>query len=138
MKKQLTLDEHRALGTALSKIRHELGGADRLNSFKLNSWTQRLLKRAARRIDRLRSKLDGLLFKQNPTCASPSIYYGHQEVSEELSIEALRVCLDYAVGEIINGKVPAPVLDLYLRCERTLFVMKLSIIDHPEDARGRS
>jgi hypothetical protein len=35
-------------------------------------------------------------------------------------------------------RLPVPVLDLYLRCWRSLHALKLSIIYHPEDARGRS
>lgn len=135
MKRILTVDEHRALGTELSILRNEIARADRLNLYKRNSITARKLLRAESMFDKLRCKLDGELFKWHPTEAKQSIYYGGEyrnepmwSLDQELWTERLR-----AVGDIINRKVSARVLDSYIRCDRALYSVVSELNKRPDD-----
>jgi hypothetical protein len=112
---RLTLDEHREVAGILARIRWRIENpnANVPNKFALHRETITRLKRAAKDIDKLRSKLEGLLLEQLPDVAEPLIYSPRQvdplpwdRISHEM----------FAVGRVINGAVPAPVIDLYLRC----------------------
>lgn len=135
MGRQLTLDEHRAIGATLAMIRYECGAADRLNEFKKGSLTHRRLHRVEKDIDRLRSRLEDLSLAQHGDAARPSVYYVNQPPREGHAVDALLDHLRYTVGDVINGKVRAAVIDLYLRIDRSLWSLKMAIADRPEDKR---
>jgi hypothetical protein len=135
-RKQLTLDEHRWLGGKLYMIHEQACNARFLNQFKKNSQTARRILRVDKDIARLRSALDNILFSQHPSEADTSYYYGQRERTEELSMDVLFYALRYDVGDVINGKVLAPTIDLYLRCDRSLFKLRFAITEYPEDCKG--
>lgn len=148
-KQKLTLDEHRRLGAELATIwwwlKDKLSrrrdksmqrATDRLNELEKGSPTHRRLLRVEKDIDRLRRKLDSLLAEQHPGVDGRSIYYGNRPAMEGRTLDALHVRLSYEVGTLVlTDRVPAPLIDLYLRCERSMFALKTSTADHPEDAR---
>jgi hypothetical protein len=134
---QLTLDEHRRLGITLRMISMECG-ADRLNKYKIQSETQRNLWRMLKAIDALRCALDGLMFQQHPE-AEPSIYYGCDHLVEMKGengrhVEELFGALG-VICQTINKKVPARILDLYIKCDRVLYSVCSSVRNRPEDIR---
>ena len=133
-KAELTPDEHRSIGIVLAMIQHELGS--KLNSFKKNSLTVRRILRTRTLIDRLRSKLDDLLLEQNPNAHTPSFYYGHERLSEGRTIDAMLVCLKEKVGDVISERVLVPIFKLYHELDQSLFMVKITIADHPEEQRA--
>jgi hypothetical protein len=75
----------------------------------------------AMQIDRLRSKLEDLLFKQYPDQASPAIYYGGTSAPANSGpLADVSAGLRQSVGSVINGRVPARIIDAYLRADRAL------------------
>jgi hypothetical protein len=119
-KPPLLLEEHRMIGIALARINRRLVGADTLNEFRRQRPIMRKLMKAAREIDKLRSKLDSLLFdKLAGRGATAAIYYGHQS-SNVMPWSAVREELE-AVRNIINGRIPARIMDLYLRCDHSMW-----------------
>ena len=117
---RMTLDEHRDAGAALAMIHNECAAADRLNQFKKGSRTSRTLLRIEKNIDRLRSRLETVSLTHYGDAAWPSLYFVNPPQREGHAAEVLRTHLRHRVGEIINGKVPVPIVDLYLRCDRSL------------------
>ena len=118
MRPRLTFDEHRKIGVTLWKISNKCSCAYTLNRYRKTS-TLSQIKRVARDINQLRCKLDDLLFEQLSDVATPAVYYGHKDnylMSWAEAVEGLNT-----VGDAINGKVPAKILDLYLRCDRRIY-----------------
>lgn len=118
---RLTLDEHREVANTLARIWKTFTDADALDVF----WQNLELPNAAiKDIYKLQSKLSGLLFELHPGVAVSSIYFPWQvdplpwdRVSHEM----------FAVGRVINGAVSAPIIDLYLRCERSTYDLLLYV-----------
>lgn len=118
MRPRLSVDEHHKIGVTLGRLSGKCSSAHTLNRYKKTS-TLSQIKRVARDIDQLRCKLDSLLFEQLPDVARPEIYYGDKDnhpMSWGDAVEELTT-----VGDTINGKVPAKIIDLYLRCDRQLY-----------------
>jgi hypothetical protein len=133
----LAIEEHRRLGTTLTMIRNELGSAERLNQFKKGSTTHRYMRRAEKVIDSLRCKLDSLVCKQYPNFETRPIYYGNPtHPREDYPAEALKLCLDHAVGDVINGRVPVAIIDQYIRGHHALHSLHIVMEDYPEDRRA--
>ena len=137
--KRLTIDEHRAVAAVLYEIR-DCFDAKALNKFKKSSETARRMWRALGQIDRLRSALDSLVSRQHPEGKDLTkvYYYGGSRSPfterPDLDADILLERLD-DVRKIINGRVPAPILDKYLRVDRALWALREAINDRPDDVR---
>ena len=134
MKLKLAANEHRAIGPALVILTRSVQSADVLNEFKRNRNILKRLRRAARGLEKLRCKLDSLMAEQHPAEFQPSVYYGPMERGVYWPLDALEGRLESDVGKVINSKVPARLLDLYLRCRLALHVLKLGVEDQRASA----
>ena len=132
MKLKLAVDEHCAIGPALVILTRSVQSADVLNEFKRSRDILKRLRRAGRELEKLRCKLDSLMAAQHPVEFQPLVYYGASNKDVHWPLDTLVGRLDSDVGEVINGKVPAALLDLYLRCQLALHVLKVGIEDQRE------
>ena len=133
MKLKLAASEHRTVGPALVILTRSVQSAGVLNEFKRSPDILRRLRRAARELEKLRCKLDSLMAEQHPAEFHPSVYYGARDKDVYWPLGALLDRLDSDVLEVIDGKVPAALLDLYLRCRLALHGLKIGL----EDQRAR-
>jgi hypothetical protein len=104
-----------------------------VNEFKRSPDILNRLRRASRQLEKLRCKLDTLMAQQHPAEFQPSVYYGVRDKDVYWPPDVLLDRLETDVGEVIDGKVPTPLLVLYLRCRLALHGLKVGI----EDQRAR-
>ena len=135
-RKQLTLDEHHWLGGKLNMIHEQACSPKFLKQFKKGSQTARRIARLDKDLARLRLSLENILYGQYPN--EPNCYRDRRFEGVELSMDVLRYSLEYDIGDVINRKVLARTLDLYLRCDRSLFALWFAIAEYPEDRRGQA
>jgi hypothetical protein len=122
--KNMTLDEHRAAGVALASILSECASADRL--------TSQSIRKIERTLNSLRSRLEDLSLRDYGDAAWPSLYYVNPPPRENVELNVLLTRLR-EVNAIINGKVPARVIDIYLRADRKLLLLAKN--DHVYDLK---
>jgi hypothetical protein len=132
----LDLNQHRVAGVALARISRELPAIFPIGKYKKSSPTNQRLRRLHRDVTKLRDGLNSLMNAQHPDVAAartdPRIYYDLQLKLEGLGAGALHELLESDVRETINGRVPARLLDVYLKIERSLYF--LSVTDCEGDA----
>ena len=117
----LTLDEHRQLSQVLANIRYDL--REHTGVYKKYSSTDNKLKKARSTLQQLAEHLEDLVVKDHPK--NTRFIYVSEGRSEGRSFDALYECLDKAVLKIINGRVPAKIIDQGLKCERVFWMLKI-------------
>ncbi len=134
----LTLDEHIALGRQLATLRREITSADRWNKYKKNCWTNYHLRKVEKEFNKVRSKQEDLLFKQLPAVARLDAYYcGPDWTYQGLSFASIHSAF-VSLMETVNDKVPAKVIDQWLKCERALWMLASVAPDYEaQDLRKR-
>jgi hypothetical protein len=131
----LTLDEHRRVGATLIMIRHECSAVELINQFRKGSHTWRRIQRTRKCFDQLLCQLDSLLCREHPG-ADFRIYYGNPIGSwQQRSMEDLREHMTHPVLDIINGRVPVRILDLWLKADCALSRLMITLEDSAPDIR---
>jgi hypothetical protein len=124
---RLTTIEHAAIGPAINAIRNTLDGPDLRKLTKRNRQMEQHRRKAARQVEHLRCKLDGLLYKQCPDATfPPSPYYGADAKTEPAELAAT---YDRDVLEPINGRVLANVIDTALKGLRALQMLHSDLLN---------
>jgi hypothetical protein len=138
--KHLTKEEHAIIGVAANSLRNTLMDGGEFYRLVRNSRADARRKRAVMFLERLRNKLDSLLYAHCPEAALPSPYYGG---SPCLAVDGGAVpyaqhlveYFDTKIVDRINGRVPAANIDLANRVHAELLMMKPRLQDEEDDRR---
>jgi hypothetical protein len=120
----LTLEDHRAIGAALTMIHSELNG-HHWGRFKENSEVTRRRRRADRNITYLRVSLVNLVDDH-------SIYFGPRS---RVKVNREQALIASDIGEVLTrGRVSDNILTVYLRLERSLMALRMALDNQrPQD-----